>query len=229
MPEDARLYALTLSLAVVLLAVVLFLRVHPAGQAVSAAPAAGLATAGLPPPDAEEALIGRVATVVASRPVRVGCGLVSRLGGNLTELGEARTVPGSRTSGVVLLTPSICSNLLSFSHGLDATSWNCVAQNGPAVCSGAVDADLLALHTLAHETWHVRGIRDEAATDCYALQSVAAVAETFGAGAVDAHALATYYAAHFDAIRRPPPLYRSAACRDGGALDLHPYLTGWPG
>jgi hypothetical protein len=228
-PEDTRLYALALCLAIVLLGLVLFLRLHPASEAASVAPAAGLATASLAPPDAEEALIGRVATVVASRPVRVGCRLTSRLRGNLTELGEARTVPGSSTSGVVLLTPSICSNLLSFSHGLVASDRSCVAQNGPGLCSGAVDADLLALHTLAHETWHVRGIRDEATTDCYALQSVAAVAQTLGAAAVDAHALATYYAAHFDAIRRPPPIYRSAGCRDGGALDLRPSLAGWPG
>jgi hypothetical protein len=138
-------------------------------------------------------------------------------------------VPGSSTSGVVLLAPAICSNLLSFSHGLVASDWACLAQNGPALCSGAVDADLLALHTLAHETWHVRGIRDEATADCYALQSVAAVAQTLGAGAVDAQALAAYYAAHFDAIRRPPPLYRSAECRDGGTLDLHPGPGRWPG
>jgi hypothetical protein len=227
-PEDTRLYSLALGLAVVLLGLMLFLRMHQARQAASPAPAAGLATAGLPPPDAEEALIGRVATVVASRPVRVGCRLSSRLHGSQTELGEARTVPGSSTSGVILLAPAICSNLLSFSHGLVASDWDCVAQNGPALCSGAVDAELLALHTLAHETWHVRGIRDEATTDCYALQSVAAVAQTLGAGAVDADALATYYAAHFDAIRRPPPLYRSAECRNGGTLDLRRAVTSWP-
>jgi hypothetical protein len=65
-PEDAPIYALALGLAVVLLGLVLFVRVHPAGQAASPPPAAGLATVGLPPPDAEEALIGRVATVVAT-------------------------------------------------------------------------------------------------------------------------------------------------------------------
>jgi hypothetical protein len=230
MPEDVRLHLLALALGGVLLGVFLLQWTHRMAHAApAAAPHATAAPAAqLGPPNAEEALIGRVATAVAARPVRVSCSLESRLGGDLTELGEAQTVPGSSTAGVVLLAPSICSNLLAFAHGLVASDWACVQQNATGLCSGAVDADVLALHTLAHESWHVRGIRDEATADCYALQTVSKVAQTLGADAVDAQALAVYYTAHFDAIRRPPTAYRSSECRDGGALDLNPGPGGWP-
>jgi hypothetical protein len=228
-PEDARLYLLALSVLGALLGMLLLQSIHK--HAAHASVGRPLTAAGpkLPPPTPQDQLIGRVATTVAARPVRVSCTLESSAGGNLTELGEAQTVPGSSTSGVVLLAPSICTDLLGFTHGLVASDWSCVEQDAPSLCSTTVDHEILALHTLAHETWHVRGISDEAAADCYALQSVSTVARTLGTDPVDAQALSTYYAAHFDAIRRPPPNYRSSDCRDGGSLDLHPGSGVWPG
>jgi hypothetical protein len=228
-PEDARLYLLALSVLGALLGLLLLQSIH--GHAAHASAGRPLTAFGpkLPPATLQDQLIGPVATAVAARPVRVSCTLESRAGGNLTELGEAQTIPGSRTSGVVLLAPSICTDLLAFTHGLVASDWSCVEQNGPNLCSTTVDHEILALHTLAHETWHVRGISNEAATDCYAFQSVSTVARTLGTDPVDAQALAAYYASHFEAIRRPPPNYRSPECRDGGSLDLHPGSGLWPG
>jgi hypothetical protein len=229
-PEDARLYLLALALLGALIGLLLLQGLHrQSAHASTGVPRAAAPAPALPPATPEDELIGRVATSVAARPVRVSCTLDSRTDGDLTELGEARTVPGSRTAGVVLLAPSVCTDLLGFTHGLVASDWSCVDQNGPNLCSDTVDHEILALHTLAHETWHIRGISNEAATDCYALQSVSTVARTLGTDPVDAQALSAYYAAHFDAIRRPPPNYRSADCRDGGKLDLHPGSGVWPG
>ena len=36
------------------------------------------------------------------------------------------------------------------------------------------------MHTLAHESFHLRGIQSEAITECYALQNTAFVAERLG-------------------------------------------------
>lgn len=82
-----------------------------------------------------------------------------------------------------------------------------------------------ALHILAHESWHLAGIQDEAAADCYAFQHVELAAIRLGAPPDDARALALR--AYEDRQATAPPDYRSSECRDGGALDLSP-APGWP-
>jgi hypothetical protein len=85
---------------------------------------------------------------------------------------------------------------------------------------------LVAVHVIGHESMHLAGVVDEAVADCLALQLDAWVAVRLGASRSFARSLAreywtTYYSAQD--VR-----YRSAGCRDGGALDLFPESAGWP-
>ena len=66
---------------------------------------------------------------------------------------------------------------------------------------------------------HLAGVRDEAATQCYALQAMRFVASQLG---VSAEAAQSYVAAAVARYPRLPDAYRSFDCREGGTLDLHP-------
>ena len=83
-----------------------------------------------------------------------------------------------------------------------------------------------ATSALAHESFHLRGVRDEAAAECYGLQATALAAERLGAPPAYAERLGTYT---FWNVRPPVDYgYFSPECRDGGALDLHPSSDAWP-
>jgi hypothetical protein len=82
------------------------------------------------------------------------------------------------------------------------------------------------MNTLAHESYHLAGVRNEAQTECYALQAIDFVARRLGAPPDQARALATLA---FDQLPgRMPPEYSSPDCRNGGRLDLLPNNPVWP-
>jgi hypothetical protein len=83
-----------------------------------------------------------------------------------------------------------------------------------------------ALHVLAHESFHLAGVRNEAEADCFGLQRTAFVALELGADPADAQRFAQVALA--DRARTAPPAYRSPACYDGGPLDLDPGSSVWP-
>ena len=78
-----------------------------------------------------------------------------------------------------------------------------------------------ALAVLAHEAWHLRGVRDEGETECYALQSGVELGRRLGLSDDDARQMMRQQLAE-NSLRRgagteyvvPPE------CRDGGSLDL---------
>ena len=80
--------------------------------------------------------------------------------------------------------------------------------------------------TLAHESWHLRGVKDEARTQCYAVQSLEATARLFELLPADARLVALYVAVQDAAA--PRDRYHSRECRPGGAFDLAPHTPGWP-
>ena len=77
----------------------------------------------------------------------------------------------------------------------------------------------LAVEALAHEAYHLAGVQDEAATQCYGLQAMRFVAARLGASPSLAHAYVRAAVARYPTL---PESYRSVECREGGALDLHP-------
>lgn len=80
-----------------------------------------------------------------------------------------------------------------------------------------------ALAVLAHEAWHLRGVRDEGTTECYALQSGVEIGRRLGLSESTARQMMRQQLVE-NALRSgttseylvPPD------CRDGGRLDLKP-------
>ena len=145
------------------------------------------------------------ASRIAGRPVTVRC-----------DDGYSFTGVGSDAAGVAFipralayLQPGVCRSLyrVTFEQRV-----------------GALDDAAFAITVLAHEATHLRGIRDEAETECYALQAGVTLGERLGLDAATARALmraqrdsdlSDASIARLD-YRLPP------GCRNGGSLDLRP-------
>ena len=93
-------------------------------------------------------------------------------------------------------------------------------------CDERTETSAEALKILAHESYHLRGVKGEATAECYAMQAVPRVARALaGVSFADAHALAVIvYLVGYPGL---PSAYRSAECRPGGRLDLSSGPT-WP-
>jgi hypothetical protein len=121
---------------------------------------------------------------------------------------------GKRPADFARLRPDVCSALVHFARE-PGGAYACVSAG---VCDPRFLRSADALTVLAHESGHLRGLRDEAVVQCYAVQAVPTVARVFGASTQDGRAIAALeYAVTFP---RMPPAYRSAACHPGGSLDL---------
>lgn len=81
---------------------------------------------------------------------------------------------------------------------------------------------IVAVHVLTHEAIHMTGVRNEAQTECMAMQSDAETALLLGASPEAAGELAIAY--WRDVYPWMPAAYRSEECAPGKALD-----TGLPG
>ena len=66
----------------------------------------------------------------------------------------------------------------------------------------------IAVNVLSHEAWHLAGVRDEAATQCYALQTNADTAARLGASREDAAAIAVFIVREVQPVL--PADYRSS-------------------
>jgi hypothetical protein len=81
------------------------------------------------------------------------------------------------------------------------------------------EGQVVAVHTLTHESVHMSGLTNEAQTECHALQRDAETARLLGATPQQAGRLAAIYWTSL--YPRMPGDYRSPECRPGGKLDLH--------
>ena len=169
--------------------------------------------------------LGKVATELGNRHVHVHC---QSFAGNLldvsAEAGSVRFDASGIPSDTTDLKRPVCGALARFPHDVRGSDYSCVLQNTD--CSQKIWEDVLAVHTLAHEVWHLHGIGNEAQTECYALQTTARAAELFGADPVAAQATADYAYTRFYPYE--PDEYRQAPCANGGPLDLRPLDPRWP-
>lgn len=190
--------------------------------AVVALALASASVAGAATPTFESAVSVEVARQVG-QPVDVACGdFWSWPSQSLLGFFDGRSIRYS---------PSVCASARwAFEH--PAMAWRLRYCAG--YVAGACPAWLPVVRSivaLAHETWHARGVFDEAAAQCYATQT----ADEFAA------ALGFPRSSRFDATqsvgfdylawlyqRELPSLYRSNECRPGGALDLTPNDGLWP-
>jgi hypothetical protein len=86
-----------------------------------------------------------------------------------------------------------------------------------------------ALAVLAHEAWHLRGVRDEGTTECYALQSGVELGQRLGLSEARARQMMRQQLAE-NALRAGSGIEYvvPAECRDGGRLDLNPGASAFP-
>jgi hypothetical protein len=160
-----------------------------------------------------ERRLGEVASLVAGRPVQVRCEDFSD--GEIVEPGGVVQFNGSKPADWARLRPDVCSHLVHFMQ-TPAGAEACLAARR---CDERTETSAEALKILAHESYHLRGVKNEATAECYAMQAVPRVARALaGVSFADAHALAVIvYLVSYPGM---PPAYRSGECRPGGALDL---------
>jgi hypothetical protein len=86
-----------------------------------------------------------------------------------------------------------------------------------------------SLAVLAHEAWHLRGVRDEGTTECYALQAGVDLGRRLGLSEATARQMMRQQLAE-NARRagRGVEYVVPAECRDGGRLDLNPGVSEFP-
>jgi hypothetical protein len=86
-----------------------------------------------------------------------------------------------------------------------------------------------SIAVLAHEAWHLRGIRDEGTTECYALQSGVELGRRLGLSEGTARQMMRQQLAENRLHGGTSSEYRvPPECRDGGSLDLRPSASAFP-
>lgn len=86
-----------------------------------------------------------------------------------------------------------------------------------------------AVHTLAHEAFHLAGTVEEAEADCYALQLLVPVAMRLGARQTFAGGMAAWMWSWYETHQASkPPEYSSPECGPDRGLDLTPGDGRWP-
>ena len=120
------------------------------------------------------------------------------------------------------LSAATCRSLERIWRADEPPSFACLR----SVCEQSVLGLVAGILTLAHESWHLRGVMNEAQTQCYAIQTVELTALRLGVRPPDAHAAASFVATRDS--RLPAGDYHSRECRPRGAYDLHPETPAWP-
>jgi hypothetical protein len=149
------------------------------------------------------------ASRIAGKPVTVHCDESGAYVGVVQHADGAAVVGGD----VAYLTPDGCLDLYRLAFENEVTS----------------SQTARALTVLAHEAWHLRGVRDEGTTECYALQSGVEVGRRLGLSEDAARQMMRQQLAENTLRRRGTAEYVvPTECRDGGRLDLHPNVSQFP-
>jgi hypothetical protein len=168
----------------------------------------------------EQDTLGLIASDIAGRRVAVHCpSFVSGLVDVHGEAGRVQFDAQGRPADHTDLSPETCSELRRLGH----TNLSCL---DGGTCGYSQFRAGWAAHTLAHESFHLRGFESEAEAECYALQNTAFVAERLGVSPQHATELQQWI--FVKGYPNEPDEYQSMACRDGGSLDLHPGTTVFP-
>jgi hypothetical protein len=163
--------------------------------------------------------LSTISSELARRHVTIRCeGTSGALTGAHGESGRTEFF-GRKPAPVSYLQEGVCETLHAYAREL----------NSGAACLLPCENPLevaWSLNTLAHESYHLAGVRNEAQTECYALQAIDFVARRLGASPERARALAVF---SFDQLPgRMPPEYTSPQCRNGGRYDFRPGNPVWP-
>ena len=156
-----------------------------------------------------EARFSAEASRIARKPVTIRCDESGRHVGAVQHADGAAVVGGD----LAYLTPERCLQLYRLAFDGETAS----SQTARAIA------------VLSHEAWHLRGVADEAATECFAFQSGVGLARRLGVPEATAARLMRQQLAENTLRRGGSFEYRvSPDCRDGGRLDLNPGLARFP-
>jgi hypothetical protein len=167
-----------------------------------------------------ERRLSAIASSIAGRDVQVRCpGAVGRLFGWDIVEGSVRFDAEGRPADETKLRKTSCAELDALAEGRRADELACIGRTAIA-CGRHGRETVMAVDVITHEAFHLRGIMDEAETECRSLQTMAWTAQQLGATAEQGRAMAR---AQFEgAYLEMPEQYRSGACAEGGALDMRP-------
>jgi hypothetical protein len=186
---------------------------------------AGLAFAGYTGGATERRPFSEIASSIAKRDVEVRCPtLFRRLIDVAGETGKVEFDERGRPESRADLSGEACSSLDDFPGLASSGKLDCVVTGEE--CPKDARKAVVAVHTLAHESYHLAGWQDEATAECYALQTDGYVAQQLGASPRLAQAIVRYYLEEIYPLQ--PGEYQSSQCRDRGRLDLRPATPGWP-
>jgi hypothetical protein len=155
------------------------------------------------------ALFSEEASRIAEKPVRIRCDESGEYVGAVQHADGVAAVGGD----LAYLTPERCLDLYRLAFEDEAR--------------GSQTARALAV--LAHETWHLRGVRDEGTTECYGLQSGVELGRRLGLSEDTARQMMRQQLAENSGRSGATAEYLvPPECRDGGSLDLDPDSTRFP-
>jgi hypothetical protein len=158
-----------------------------------------------------ERLFTAEAARIAGRPVMVRCDDRYVFTGVGSDAAGVAFIPRS----LAYLEPSVCRSLyrVFFEDRI-----------------GARDDAAFAITVLAHEATHLRGVRNEAETECFALQEGVGLGERLGLSPRDAHDLMRSQLSRdlSDASVQRLDYRLPPECHDGGSLDLRQGDTRFP-
>jgi hypothetical protein len=176
-----------------------------------------------------------IASGIAGRPVEVDCqslwgSLLDAKGREGEVYFDSEGVPESR----LFLTRKTCNGLRAFDGKASHAEIDCLrtidwSSSDPlpysSECFSRASETIYAVLILAHESYHTAGSRDEAETNCFAIQAMAWTAMQLGAPQGEAELLALA----MEALEPSQgPEYGTNECRRGLSLDLHPETPDFP-
>lgn len=168
----------------------------------------------------QQVRLAAIASDLVGHRVGVHCpNAVSKLVDVSREAGRVQFDENGRPAGYTDLAPETCDRL----RHPDRVDFSCL---DTGTCGYREFQVGWAIHTLAHESFHLRGISQEAATECYAMQTTAVVAVRLGIPPSRAAQLQSWIFAK--AYPNEPDEYRTSECHDGGPYDLNPDSPVWP-
>lgn len=149
------------------------------------------------------------ASRIAGKPVRIRCDESGEYVGAVQHADGVAAVGGD----LAYLTPERCLDLYRLAFEDEVRG----SQTGRA------------LAVLGHETWHLRGVRDEGTTECYGLQSGVELGRRLGLSEGTARQLMRQQLAENAGRSGATAEYLvPPECHDGGSLDLDPADTQFP-
>ncbi len=157
-----------------------------------------------------ETVLSREASLIAGHPARIGCDASREYVGFVQDADGLAFVGGDQA----YLTPEICNTLYQVAIKRRDQPFSQTAR---------------AIAVLAHESWHLRGVRDEGLTNCYAFQSGVEAGVNLGLSEKTARAMMREQLATNGSDSRGNAQYRvPGECHNGGSADLDPASAAFP-